>query len=97
LFWDEIILIEDLDCVLVQAKNVIQDLFELCPNAEAATMVEINEIRKVIQSLGLQNKRSKKIKVLSEEYLRDDWTHVSDLTGIGKYGIFFQLLCLLLF
>jgi len=69
-----------------QAKNVLQDLFELCPNAEAATMVEIKEIRKVIQSLGLQNMRSKKIKVLSEEYLRDDWTYVSDLTGIGKYA-----------
>lgn len=70
----------------VQAKNVIQDLFKLCPNAESATLVDIKELKKVICSLGLQNKRSKKIQVLSESYLRDDWTHVDDLPGIGKYA-----------
>lgn len=55
-------------------------------SSESATLVDIKELKKVIRSLGLQNKRSKKIQVLSESYLRDDWTHVDDLPGIGKYA-----------
>ncbi|PIN23492.1 hypothetical protein CDL12_03784 [Handroanthus impetiginosus] len=68
------------------AERVLSDLFKLCPNAQTATEVPAEEIEAVIRSLGLHKKRSAAIKRLSEEYLTDSWTHVTDLAGVGKYA-----------
>eukprot|EP01018_Ginkgo_biloba_P015261 Gb_35863 [translate_table: standard] len=69
-----------------QATKVVLNLFELCPNAEAATKVETEKIEEVICTLGLQKKRSRMIQRFSLEYLSDEWTHVTQLHGIGKYA-----------
>nr|XP_048333436.1 methyl-CpG-binding domain protein 4 isoform X6 [Ziziphus jujuba var. spinosa] len=70
--------------VLLQTRKVISDLFTLCPNAKAATEVATEEIEKIIESLGLQNKRAVAIKRLSQEYLEESWTYVTQLHGVGK-------------
>ncbi|XP_072972206.1 uncharacterized protein [Typha angustifolia] len=69
-----------------QVGKVLPGLFLLCPDAETATKVTEEEIEKVIQTLGLQRKRARMIKRFSHEYLRSDWTHVTQLHGIGKYA-----------
>ncbi|KAK2646825.1 hypothetical protein Ddye_022020 [Dipteronia dyeriana] len=69
-----------------QARRVITKLFRLCPDAKTATEVPTEEIEKVIQTLGLQKKRSMMIQRMSQDYLREDWTHVTQLHGIGKYA-----------
>ncbi|KAF3327837.1 methyl-CpG-binding domain protein 4 [Carex littledalei] len=69
-----------------QVKNVVEDFFVLCPDAETTTKVDTKQIQNVISTLGLHNKRAHMIKRLSEEYLRPDWTHVTSLHGIGKYA-----------
>lgn len=69
---------------MLQARRVISDLFNLCPNAKDAVEVAAEEIEKVIQPLGLQKKRAVMIQRFSEEYLGEDWTHVTQLHGIGK-------------
>ncbi|XP_068664192.1 methyl-CpG-binding domain protein 4-like protein [Aristolochia californica] len=69
-----------------QAGRVLSDLFALCPDAKTATEVEAEEIEKVIQTLGLQKKRAQMIQRFSIEYLQEDWTHVTQLHGIGKYA-----------
>ncbi|KAG9439692.1 hypothetical protein H6P81_019857 [Aristolochia fimbriata] len=69
-----------------QAERVISNLFALCPNAKSATEVEAEEIEKVIQTLGLQKKRARMIQRFSNEYLKEDWTHVTQLHGVGKYA-----------
>ncbi|KAH9287451.1 hypothetical protein KI387_031568, partial [Taxus chinensis] len=66
-----------------QARQVIPRFFNLCPNAKAAIKVETGEIEEVIRSLGLQKKRSRMIQRFSWEYLNNEWTHVSQLHGIG--------------
>jgi len=71
--------------ILFQVRNVLWDLFSLCPNAEAATEADLTELQSVIQSLGLQRKRAAMIKRFSREYLSDKWTHVTQLHGIGKW------------
>ncbi|TXG51799.1 hypothetical protein EZV62_024323 [Acer yangbiense] len=68
------------------ARRVIMKLFRLCPDAKTATEVPTEEIEKVIQTLGLQKKRSMMIQRMSQEYLSEDWTHVTQLHGIGKYA-----------
>jgi methyl-CpG-binding domain protein 4 len=70
----------------LQAGRVISELFELCPDAKTAIEVPAKEMAKVIKSLGLQNKRAIMIQRFSEDYLSDDWTHVTQLHGIGKYA-----------
>ncbi|MED6106765.1 hypothetical protein PIB30_007425 [Stylosanthes scabra] len=69
-----------------QVRPVLSDLFKLCPDAKSCTQVEAKEIEEIIKSLGLQNKRSMMLKRFSEQYLKDDWTHVTQLHGVGKYG-----------
>ena len=68
----------------MQAERVVADLFTLCPDAKAATGVATEEIERAIKSLGLQKKRAKMVQRLSEDYLQEDWTHVTELPGVGK-------------
>ncbi|BBH02570.1 DNA glycosylase superfamily protein [Prunus dulcis] len=68
------------------ARRVISDLFTLCPNAKAATEAATEDIEKVIKSLGLQKKRAAMIQRLSQEYLEESWSYVTELHGVGKYA-----------
>ncbi|KNA18340.1 hypothetical protein SOVF_071870 [Spinacia oleracea] len=67
-----------------QVKQVLSLFFNVCPNAEAAVNADNIRIASVIQSLGLHRKRATMIQQFSREYLSDDWTHVTQLHGIGK-------------
>ncbi|KAK9723476.1 hypothetical protein RND81_05G001200 [Saponaria officinalis] len=69
-----------------QVKKVLSLFFRRWPNAEAAASANEIEISVVIASLGLHWKRSAMIRRFSSEYLSDDWTHVTQLHGIGKYA-----------
>lgn len=70
----------------VQVKRVISDFFTLCPDAKTASQVPIEMIEELIKPLGLQKKRSAMVRYLSEQYLGDEWTHVTQLHGVGKYA-----------
>ncbi|TKY69030.1 Methyl-CpG-binding domain protein 4 protein [Spatholobus suberectus] len=69
-----------------QTKKVVSDFFKLCPDAKSCTRVAREEIEKTIESLGLQHKRAAMLQRLSEEYLDESWTHVTQLHGVGKYA-----------
>nr|CAD1830045.1 unnamed protein product [Ananas comosus var. bracteatus] len=69
-----------------QVRDALPSLFNLCPTAEATTSVATKEIEKVIKSLGMQRRRAKLIKRFTKEYLSHDWTHVTQLCGVGKYA-----------
>lgn len=69
-----------------QVKKIIRRVFLLCPTAEAAVQVPMNELRTVIEPLGLQNKRVRDIREMSRQYLNDGWTYVTELHGVGKYA-----------
>lgn len=68
----------------MQASRIINALFTLCPNAQRATEIPTEDIKKVIQPLGLHRKRALMIQRFSVEYLGESWTHVTQLHGIGK-------------
>ncbi|KAD4887881.1 hypothetical protein E3N88_19952 [Mikania micrantha] len=70
----------------VQVRGVISDFFSLCPDAQTTTQVPVEMIEKLITPLGLQRVKSKRIRNFSEAYLRDDWTHIAQLYGVGKYA-----------
>ncbi|KAA8526114.1 hypothetical protein F0562_007786 [Nyssa sinensis] len=70
----------------LQAGRVLPELFTLCPNAKIATEVATEEIEKVIRSLGLHRKRAAMLQHLSQDYLGEGWTHVTQLHAVGRYG-----------
>ncbi|TYH84138.1 hypothetical protein ES332_D02G178500v1 [Gossypium tomentosum] len=41
---------------------------------------------KAIKTFGLQRKRAEMIQRMSQEYLWKEWTHVTELHGVGKYA-----------
>ncbi|KAL2938965.1 Methyl-CpG-binding domain protein 4-like protein [Bienertia sinuspersici] len=69
-----------------QVKRILPLFFDVCPNAEAAVGADLIRISSLIQSLGLHRKRAAMIQRFSREYLSDNWTHVTQLHGIGKYA-----------
>ncbi|WVY93177.1 hypothetical protein V8G54_032265 [Vigna mungo] len=69
-----------------QTKKIVSDFFNLCPNAKSCTEVPRKEIEETIRTLGFQHKRAKMVQRLSEEYLDESWTHVTQLHGVGKYA-----------
>ncbi|KAG0488213.1 hypothetical protein HPP92_006767 [Vanilla planifolia] len=69
-----------------QVRGILRRLFRLCPTAEDAVRIPVENLATIIQSLGLQNKRARAIKEMSAQYLQDGWTHVTQLHGVGKYA-----------
>ncbi|TYH52153.1 methyl-CpG-binding domain protein 4-like protein [Gossypium raimondii] len=69
-----------------QTRKVLSDFFTVCPDAKTATEVATEEIEKAIKTLGLQRKRAEMIQRMSQEYLWKEWTHVTELHGVGKYA-----------
>ncbi|GFQ01450.1 methyl-cpg-binding domain protein 4 [Phtheirospermum japonicum] len=69
-----------------QVGRVLSNFFQLCPNAKTAMEVATENIEEVIRSLGLHKKRALGIQRFSQDYLNENWTHVTELTGVGKYA-----------
>ncbi|XP_027932578.1 uncharacterized protein LOC114188215 isoform X1 [Vigna unguiculata] len=69
-----------------QTKKIVSDFFKLCPDAKTCIEVAREEIEETIKTLGFQHKRAKMLQRLSEEYLDESWTHVTQLHGVGKYA-----------
>ncbi|KAK4348148.1 hypothetical protein RND71_034487 [Anisodus tanguticus] len=85
--WRVLVICMLLNCTTgVQVRRVLAEFFSLCPNAVAATEVAAEDIENLIRPLGLYRKRSLDIQRLSQEYLGETWTHVTQLHGIGKYA-----------
>ncbi|XP_004231530.2 methyl-CpG-binding domain protein 4-like protein isoform X1 [Solanum lycopersicum] len=85
--WRVLVICMLLNCTTgVQVRRVVDEFFTLCPNAVAATEVAVEDIEKLLRPLGLYTKRSLSIPRLSQEYLGKNWTHVTQLHGIGKYA-----------
>ncbi|XP_047974253.1 methyl-CpG-binding domain protein 4-like protein isoform X2 [Salvia hispanica] len=70
----------------VQARRVLPDLFQICPDAKTAMTVNVDYVADLIHSLGLQKKRAVMIQRLSAQYVTESWTHVTQLIGVGKYA-----------
>ncbi|KAG5224372.1 HhH-GPD base excision DNA repair family protein [Salix suchowensis] len=65
-----------------QVRPILNDFFTLCPDAKTTTKVAQTEIAQLTHSLGFKNTRAEKIKLLSQSYLKEGWTHVTFLPGM---------------
>ena len=69
-----------------QVDKVIDRLFRAYPEPNSMSKANDKELKSIITSLGMSNKRTKTLKRFSQEYLSKDWDMPIDLYGCGKYA-----------
>ena len=69
-----------------QVDKVYQELFYNYPCAESMANADQNILARMLNPLGLYNRRSKALIRFSREYLEKDWKTAKDLYGCGKYA-----------
>ena len=70
----------------VALESVHEDFFRYFPAPESAVSGDTELMTLILQPLGMQNIRVKRIKGMSRDYLEWDGKDPADLYGIGKYG-----------
>jgi methyl-CpG-binding domain protein 4 len=78
-----------------QIEKVIPDFFKKWPDPESFLLAKQEEVTGLISNLGFQNRRTKRLFEMTRTYVDKNWSHVSELPGIGEYAsraweIFFQ-------
>jgi len=70
--------------------------FERYPDPETAAATDPVEIERMIQPLGLSQRRSKALVMMSIGYLNESWKDSPDvLYGVGKYAVdAYRIFCL---
>ncbi|XP_014675782.1 PREDICTED: uncharacterized protein LOC106815788, partial [Priapulus caudatus] len=69
-----------------KAIPLLWKFLELYPTPEVARVSDWEPMAKLLQPLGLYEKRAKIIIRMSDEFLSKKWTYPIELHGIGKYG-----------
>ena len=69
-----------------QVDKIIDHLFSEYPEPNSMSAADEDDLKEIIQSLGLANKRAKTLKRFSEEYISKKWETPKELYGCGKYA-----------
>lgn len=69
-----------------QVDKIIDSLFNEYPEPNSMSSAKEDDLKEIIQSLGLANKRAKTLKRFSEEYISKKWETPKELYGCGKYA-----------
>lgn len=69
-----------------QVRKILPELFRKYPSPFTMSMAEEESLKRLLQPLGLVNKRTKTLIRFSKEYLTKDWKTAKDLYGCGKYA-----------
>ena len=100
-FWDDPwkIFVACIFCNLtkrVQSEPYMRKFFNKFPNPKKASEACPKEIQKMIQPLGLSQRRSVALVKMSKEYLLKDWKETPEvLYGVGKYAAdAYRIFCL---
>ena len=69
-----------------QVRPILSSLFELIPDPMSTIGCDPERLAAVIKTTGFQNVKASRIIKLSQKWV-DGFEHVSQLPGIGKYGV----------
>jgi len=67
-------------------KTVLPEFLDRWPTPELFLQATEQEIKQVIQSLGMANVRCQRLRKMTEDFLTWDGNDATMLYGIGKYG-----------
>lgn len=68
-----------------QVEPMIESFFEKWPDPESASNADEDEMRDLVRSLGMFNRRVKSIKKMSQQFM-SGFDNAIDLYGCGKYA-----------
>jgi endonuclease III len=69
-----------------QVRPILSSVFELIPDPISTIGCDPEKLAAVIKTTGFQNVKASRIIKLSQKWV-DGFEHVSQLPGIGKYGV----------
>lgn len=69
-----------------QVRPILSSLFELIPDPMSTIGCDPERLAEAIKTTGFQNVKASRIIKLSQKWV-DGFEHVSQLPGIGKYGV----------
>ncbi|XP_073355744.1 uncharacterized protein [Aegilops tauschii subsp. strangulata] len=70
----------------IQVKRILDGFFERYPDPWSAINADPDKMAEYLAPLGLQHVRTRNIKKLSKQYVGNEWTHITQLCGVGKYA-----------
>jgi methyl-CpG-binding domain protein 4 len=71
----------------VDAEPYMWKFFDVYPNAESAAAANKEDVQRMIQPLGLSDRRSRALIRMSNDYIKLQWRDTPELLyGIGKYA-----------
>ncbi|XP_048551769.1 uncharacterized protein LOC125531391 isoform X2 [Triticum urartu] len=70
----------------IQVKRILEGFFERYPDPWSAINADPDKMAEYLAPLGLQHVRTRNIKKLSKQYVGNEWTHITQLCGVGKYA-----------
>lgn len=69
-----------------QVRPILKPLFDFIPNPQSAIDCDREILAAIIKTTGFQNIKADRIVKLSTKWM-EGFVHVSQLPGIGKYGV----------
>jgi endonuclease III len=69
-----------------QVRPILSSVFELIPDPISTIGCDLEKLAAVIKTTGFQNVKASRIIKLSQKWV-NGFEHVSQLPGIGKYGV----------
>jgi methyl-CpG-binding domain protein 4 len=62
----------------------LEGFFECYPDAQSAFNADPDKMAEYLQPLGLQHEKTRRIQKFSKQYVEKEWTHITELCGVGK-------------
>ena len=85
--WQHMVGVICLNCTnRKQVKRVLPKFFAKWPTSDQLLQATKEEIKQVIETLGMKNIRAERLYRMSEQFKHWDGEDAADLYGIGKYG-----------
>jgi len=69
-----------------QVRKILPSLFKRYPEPDFMILADEDDLREILQPLGLSNKRAKTLIRFSRDYINNSWSSAKELHGCGKYA-----------
>ncbi|KAL6863789.1 hypothetical protein ACP4OV_016692 [Aristida adscensionis] len=69
-----------------QVRKKVKGFFKCYPDAQTACDADPEKMAEYLAPLGLQRVKTNRIQKFSKAYIGLEWTHVTELCGVGKYA-----------
>lgn len=78
-----------------QVEKILPTFFSRWPTPESLASANVQDVSRSISSLGFQNRRAAALIKMTKSYIEKNWSHASELPGIGDYAsAAWQIFCL---